>query len=242
MTLVSMHPTIWLSLAAGLLSFVSPCCLPLYPSYISYISGVTFTGTHNTETPTLNHRWRALSHTAFFVVGFSLIFFALGLSATLIGQAFMQYRNVIQVIGGLIVAVMGLLLTELVTPKWFMMERKWSYKSPAPGYIGSVLVGISFAAGWTPCIGPILASVLVLSATNSAEGVGLILAYVIGFAIPFFILAFTLSSVRKLARYGAVLSKIGGYLMILLGVLLMTNTMTKITVWLVRLYGGFTGF
>lgn len=236
---MGVHPTIWLSFAAGFLSFISPCCLPLYPSYISYISGVTFTGS---EQHTLNHRFKALSHTAFFVLGFSIIFFALGLSATLLGQFFVQYRPLIQISGGMLVVFMGLVLSGLISPKWLMMEKKWEYKGRTTGYIGSVLVGISFAAGWTPCIGPILASVLVLSAAQSSIGMSLILAYVIGFSIPFFILAFTLGSVRKLARYGALLSKIGGYLMILLGILLMTNMMTKITVWLIRLYGGFTGF
>lgn len=233
------HPTIWLAFAAGFLSFISPCCLPLYPSYISYISGVTFT---NHEQRTLSHRFKALTHTAFFALGFSIIFFALGLSATLLGQFFIQYRTLIQIIGGLFVSFMGLVLSGLITPKWLMREKKWEYNGRATSYFGSVLVGISFAAGWTPCIGPILASVLVLSAAQSSIGIPMITAYVIGFAIPFFILAFTLSSVKGLARYGALLSKIGGYLMIMLGVLLMTNMMTKITVWLIRLYGGFTGF
>lgn len=222
-----------------MLSFLSPCVLPLYPSYISYISGVTFS---QTAQHTLSHRVKALTHTLFFILGFSIIFFALGLSATFIGQTFITYRNAIRVVGGLIVIVMGLSLSGILTPKWLMMEKKWSYRGKKSSYLGSVLVGISFAAGWSPCIGPILGAVLVLSATQSASGIALILAYIVGFAIPYLILGFTLASVRKLAKYGAILSKAGGYLMIVMGVLLLTNTLSIITVWLIKLYGGFTGF
>ncbi|MCL6443766.1 MAG: cytochrome c biogenesis protein CcdA [Alicyclobacillus sp.] len=233
------HPTIWLAFVAGVLSFLSPCCLPLYPSYISYISGVTF---GQGEELTFNHRVRALTHTLFFIIGFSVIFLALGLSASLIGQIFVNYRNIIRIVGGVIVIVMGLVLSGLFTPKWLMMEKKWEFKTNKTSYLASILVGVSFAAGWSPCIGPILAAVLVMSATQSALGLALIVAYIVGFAIPFFLLGFTLGSVRKLAKYGAVLSKIGGYVMILIGVLLLTNSMSKITVSLIKLYGGFTGF
>lgn len=233
------QPTIWLSFIAGLLSFLSPCCLPLYPAYISYISGITFS---EAEEATLSRRIKALAHTFFFVAGFSLVFFALGLSATFIGHFFVAYRNEIRIVGGAIIVFLGLVLSQLIKPKWLMMEKKWEYQLSHSGYLGSVLVGISFAAGWTPCIGPILGSVLVVSATQPASGIPLIITYILGFALPFFILAFTLGSVRKLTRYAALLSKIGGYLMIVIGLLLMSNMMSKITIWLIRLFGGFTGF
>lgn len=233
------QPTLWLAFGAGLLSFISPCCLPLYPSYLSYISGVTFS---RNEKHVLAHRLKALTHTLFFVIGFSIVFLALGLSATVLGQVFITHRTLIRMIGGGIVILMGLSLSGLLNPKWLMMEKKWEYRQTRVGYGGSVLVGISFAAGWTPCIGPILASVLVMSANQPSAGLALILAYIAGFSIPFFVLAFTLSSVRKLVPCGALLSKIGGYLMIGLGILLITNLMTTITVGLIRLYGGFTGF
>lgn len=233
------HPTLWLAFGAGLLSFISPCCVPLYPSYISYISGVAFA---SKAEQSLGNRFKALSHTAFFVLGFSIIFFALGLSATVIGRIFIQYRELIRVIGGLVIILMGLLLSEVIKPKWLMAEKRWDYRKSRSGYLTSVLVGVSFAAGWTPCVGPILASVLVLSAAQSAMGIALILMYIAGFASPFFVLAFTVASVSKLARYGAILSKVSGYVLIIMGVLLATNLLSRITVWLIRLYGGFTGF
>ncbi|GGI96663.1 cytochrome C biogenesis protein CcdA [Alicyclobacillus cellulosilyticus] len=236
---VATHPTLWLAFLAGMLSFLSPCCLPLYPSYISYISGVTFGAD---EKYAFNHRLRALTHTFCFIVGFSIIFYALGMSASLFGQVFVNYRSAIRMVGGIIVFFMGLFLTGLVTPKWMLMERKWAFQATKTSYIASILVGVSFAAGWSPCIGPILAAVLVMAATQSMLGLTLITAYILGFALPFFILGFTLGSVRKLAQYGAVLTKAGGYVMMVLGLLLMTNTMSKITVVLIKLYGGFTGF
>lgn len=237
--MTSIQPTLWLAFTAGLLSFVSPCCLPLYPSYISYISGITFAGN---EKHVLTHRLKALNHTLFFVLGFSIVFLALGLSASVLGQVFATHRNLLRIIGGGIIILMGLSLSGLLKPKWLMMEKKWEYHQTKVGYGGSILVGISFAAGWTPCIGPILASVLVMSVNQPTAGLALIFAYIVGFSIPFFILAFTLSSVRKLVPYGALLSKISGYLMIGLGLLLLTNLMSTITVGLIRLYGGFTGF
>ncbi|WP_258112586.1 cytochrome c biogenesis CcdA family protein [Alicyclobacillus sp. SP_1] len=238
MAYLSSHPTLVLAFVAGLLSFLSPCCLPLYPSYISYISGVTYSPSGYS----LGNRMRALRHTLFFIVGFSIIFFALGLSATLLGRLFIDYREAIRIGGGIIIFVMGLMLSGLIAPNWMLRERKWEYRSSKTSYFASVLVGISFAAGWTPCIGPILAGVLVLAANESASGIALILMYILGFAVPFLLFGFTLGSVRKLAKYGAWLSRIGGYVMMVMGILLVTNELSRITIWLIQLYGGFTGF
>jgi cytochrome c-type biogenesis protein len=236
---VAAQPSLWLAFGAGLLSFISPCCLPLYPSYLSYISGITFA---SVDTPTIGRRLRALSHTVFFVLGFSSVFVALGLSASAFGQWFAEFRDVIRVVGGLIVITMGLVLSGVFTPGWVMREHRWQYSARGAGYLTSLLVGISFAAGWTPCIGPILASVLVLTATHAANGLILITAYILGFAIPFFILAFTLGSVRWLARYGAILQRWAGVLLVVMGIALTFNLMSRITAWLVQLSGGFTGF
>lgn len=236
---MSEQPTFWLTFSAGLLSFLSPCCLPLYPSYISYISGVTFAAG---EGHTFGHRFKAFTHTFFFIIGFSIVFLALGLSATFIGHLFIAYRNAVRITGGAIIVIMGMVLSGLLRPQWLMMEKKWEYHHNKAGYLGSTLVGVSFAAGWTPCIGPILGSVLVFSATQPSAGILYILAYILGFAVPFFILAATFGSVRRLTRYAALLSKISGFLLIGFGFLLVTNLLDQITIWLIRLYGGFSGF
>lgn len=232
--------TIWLAFLAGVLSFVSPCMLPLYPSYLSYITGVSVQDIQKDAKFWL--RYQAVLHTIFFMLGFSIIFFALGLSASLIGRFFFQYQQMIQVIGGVVVFVMGLVMAGIVKNRWLMGERRFRFRDRPAGYFGSTLVGIVFAAGWTPCIGPILTAVLMLSATNPETGVWLIAFYIFGFSIPFFALSFFIGKLTWLKRNGELLMRIGGGTMILVGILLMTNQMTKITIWLINIFGGFTGF
>lgn len=237
--MASANPTLWLAFAAGLLSFVSPCCLPLYPSYISFISGVSFNP--NKQEHTRSVRQRALIHSLFFILGFSIIFIALGMSASLIGQLFVTYKHVISQIGGILIITMGLFLMGFLRMDFLYKEKKWHYRPKKSSYLGAVVVGISFAAGWTPCIGPILASVLILAATQPVSGMGLMLAYIVGFAIPFLLLAYSLGSTRWLNKYSEKISKIGGAVMVVMGILLYTNQMTRITTWLIKLYGGFIG-
>lgn len=233
-------PSIWLAFLAGLLSFISPCCLPLYPSYISYISGVSFErGTDQVVTRVV--RRRALSHALFFVLGFSVIFVALGASASLIGILFAQYHTLVSQIGGAIVIVMGLVLLGVIQPRFLMREVKWHARSKPGGYLGAFVVGLSFSAGWTPCIGPILASVIAIAATSQASGILLMAVYTVGFAIPFLLLAYTLGSVRWLQRYSGIVSRVGGGIMVVMGVLLLTGQLTLIIRWLIKLYGGYVG-
>ena len=237
---MAVNPTIWLAFVAGLLSFISPCVLPLYPSYISYISGVSFSnGAESLVTGQI--RRKALSHAIFFVLGFSVIFIALGASASLIGIIFSEYRDVVSEIGGLIVIVMGLVLMKVIKWDLFMREAKWSLRKKPAGYLGAFVVGISFSAGWTPCIGPMLASVIAIAATSQASGMLLMSFYAIGFALPFLILAYTLGSLRWLLKYSERISQVGGGILVLMGILLLTGKLTDITSWLTQLYGGYTG-
>lgn len=235
-----MQPTIWIAFVAGFLSFLSPCVLPLYPTYLSYISGISLANLEQGQRR--NFRLRAVSQTFFFVLGFSLIFFALGLSATAVGHLFILYRSWIRIIGGVLIIGMGLFVSGWFVPSRLMQEKKWHYQKAKVSYIGSFFVGISFAAGWTPCIGPILSSVLVLATIQASAGMALISAYIVGFSLPFFVFSATLSSLRSIVRYGAILSKIGGYGMIVMGILLVTNWISQFTIQLIQLYGGFTGF
>ena len=237
----SSNPTFLIAFLAGLLSFVSPCCLPLYPSYLSYITGVSYDQMREQRDQAMI-RNRALMHSLFFVLGFSIIFISLGFSAGLVGRLFGEYRYLIQKIGGILIIVMGLFMAGVVRIDLLLKQRQWQVKSKPAGYFGAVLIGISFAAGWTPCIGPILASVLAIAATNPVGGWSLMLFYSLGFAIPFLIMAYSLGSVRWLMKYAEMLSRIGGVGMVLMGILLITDTMTSITSFLIRLFGGFTGF
>lgn len=232
--------TIWLAFGAGVLSFVSPCCLPLYPSYISYITGVSVKQLQGEQTSKM--RKLTMIHTLFFIIGFSIIFFALGLSASWIGQFFVGNQKLISMLGGILVIVLGLFVMGVINPKWMMREKKWSVKRKGSGYLSSTLVGIGFAAGWTPCVGPILASVLVLSAANPSQGILYITAYTLGFAIPFFVMAFFIGRTKWIIKYSTKLMKAGGAIMVLSGILLYTGQMAKITTFLIDLFGGFTGF
>ncbi len=234
------NPTIWLAFLAGLLSFVSPCVLPLYPSYISYISGVSFSRGSEEEVTGVIRR-KALSHALFFVLGFSVIFVALGASASLIGVIFSEYRDAVSEIGGMIIIAMGLVLMKVIKWDFFMREAKWSVRKKPAGYLGAFVVGISFSAGWTPCIGPILASVIALAATSQASGMLLMFFYALGFALPFLILAYTLGSLRWLLKYSERISQVGGGILVVMGILLLTGKFVDITSWLTRLYGGYTG-
>ncbi len=231
--------TFWLAFGAGFLSFISPCCLPLYPSYLSYITGVSVKDIRDGKGM---FQRQALLHTVFFMIGFSVIFIALGLSASFLGDLFSANRDLIRKLGALLVMVMGLVMMGIFHPEWLMRERRFQLQSKPAGYAGSVLVGITYAAGWTPCVGPILAAILAMGVSNPDQAVAYILAYTAGFAIPFFIMAFFIGKIKWILKYSSKMMKAGGALMILTGILLYTDQMTKITTFLIRIYGGFTGF
>jgi len=236
------NPTFIVAFFAGLLSFISPCVLPLYPSYLSYITGVSYDKMYGNERDIRAVRRSALMHSLFFTLGFSLIFIALGFSAGWFGQLFLKYQHLIRQIGGILIIVMGLFLTGVIKIDFLLRTSRMQVKNKPAGYLGAMLVGISFAAGWTPCIGPILASVLLLAATNPISGGSLMLFYSLGFAIPFLILAYSLGSIKWLVKYSGTIAKVGGVGMVIMGILLLTNSMTVITTKLIDLFGGFTGF
>jgi len=219
-----------IAFAAGFASFISPCCLPLYPSYLSYITGISVS---QIKTDTSRQvRMRTMSHTLFFILGFSAVFFALGYGTNAFADMFREYQDLIRQISAILIVLMGLFLLGVFQPQLLMKERKFNVSTRPAGYLGSFIFGIGFSAGWSPCIGPILSSILLLAASNPGTWAGLTTAYSLGFAVPFFILAFFIGSTRWILRYSNMLMKIGGTLMILMGVLLFTDRMTNITIWL----------
>ncbi|NQX58872.1 cytochrome c biogenesis CcdA family protein [Paenibacillus qinlingensis] len=222
---------IWIALWAGIASFISPCCLPLYPSFLSYITGISVSELKSGRT-TVQVRRQTMLHTLSFIVGFSIIFYALGLTAGFVGSFFIDYRDLLRQIAALLIFVMGLFLLGIFQPQWLMKERKLSIKFRPAGYVGSVFVGMGFAAGWSPCVGPILSAILALAATEPGTWLQLTTAYSLGFAIPFFLLSFFIGSTKWILRYSNLLMKIGGGLMIIIAILLYTGKMTQITLWL----------
>ncbi|MBD8068202.1 cytochrome c biogenesis protein CcdA [Bacillus sp. PS06] len=230
---------LFLAFGAGFLSFVSPCCLPLYPAFLSYITGVSV-GELKSDQILLQKR--SILHTIFFLIGFSLIFVAIGFSASFLGNFFWDYKDLIRQLGAVLILFFGFVIVGVLKPEFLMKERKIHFKHRPSGYIGSVFIGMAFAAGWTPCTGPILSSVILLAASNPSSAMIYMMAYVIGFAVPFFVLSFFIGKMQWIKRHSVKIMKIGGYIMIFMGIVLFFDWMTKITVYLTSLYGGFTGF
>ena len=230
---------IFLALAAGFLSFISPCTLPLYPAFLSYITGMTLDELKN-ERGMLQKR--AILHTLFFLLGFSIIFIAIGFSASFAKEFFIQYQELLRQVGAILIVVFGLMIVGLLQVDFLMKDRKFQFKNRPSGYFGSTLIGLAFAAGWTPCTGPILMSIIALAGTNPDSGIWYMLAYFLGFAVPFFVLSFFVSRMGWIRNHSQKIVKIGGWVMIAVGVLLFFDGLTYIITILSPIFGGFTGF
>lgn len=230
---------IFLALGAGFLSFISPCCLPLYPAFLSYITGMSV-GELKSENAMLQKR--SLLHTLFFLLGFSVIFLAIGFGTSLIGRFFIEYQDLIRQIGAIFIVFFGLVIVGILKPEFIMKERRFELKNRPSGFLGSTFIGMAFAAGWTPCTGPILVSVIALAASNPGSGLAYMIAYILGFAIPFFVLSFFIGKMQWIRKNNVLIMKIGGYIMIAMGIVLFFDWMTKIIIIFTDLFGGFTGF
>ncbi|MDF2921979.1 MAG: ccdA [Paenibacillaceae bacterium] len=225
--------TVWMAFLAGMASFISPCCLPLYPSYLSYMTGISVSelksGSDNGRA-----RIRTVLHSVCFSFGFSVVFFTLGWGAGQLSDLFIDYKDLIRQLAAILILLMGLFMLGVFQPQFLMKERKWRVSAKPAGYAGSFLIGVGFAAGWSPCVGPILSAILALSLARNGEWLSLISAYSLGFAIPFIILALFIGSTRAILRYSGFLMKAGGGMMVLIAVLLYTDRMTRITIWFNR--------
>lgn len=230
---------LFLAFGAGFLSFISPCCLPLYPAFLSYITGMSV-GELKSENGMLQKR--SLLHTLFFLIGFSIIFIAIGFGTSFVGQFFYHYKDLIRQIGAIFIVFFGLMIIGFINPEFLMRNRRFEFKNRPSGYFGSVFIGMAFAAGWTPCTGPILMSVILLAGSNPGSGLLYMIAYTLGFAIPFFLLSFFIGRMGWIRKHNVKIMKIGGYIMILMGILLFFNWMTAIISLLSALFGDFTGF
>jgi cytochrome c-type biogenesis protein len=228
-----------LAFAAGLISFLSPCVLPIVPGYIGYLSGVSVGGMGAAQ-PLAPSRTRALLHASLFVIGFSLVFVALGASATAMGATLRGLLPVLQRVGGVAVALFGLYLLGVLRLGFLMRERRMQLASRPAGKVGSVLAGVAFGAGWTPCIGPVLASVLLYAGMEETMGRGMLLlmAYAVGLGVPFLVAAVALdrflAGTRALRRWGRPLQRATGAVLLLLGVMLATGRFAQLTAMLAR--------
>jgi len=220
-----------ISFAAGILSFLSPCVLPLIPSYVTFVTGLSLEDVSRA-------RRIALVHSLLFVLGFTLIFMALGATATTVGRLMGYNREWVGRIGGVIVIVLGLYLIGAFNFSWLARERRVHVTNKPLGYLGTVVVGMAFAAGWTPCIGPILGAVLTFTASSADlnRGLILLLAYSMGLAVPFVLAALMIERFMHLFQRfkGFMLwtSRISGALLIIVGVMMLTDTMRLLTQYL----------
>jgi cytochrome c-type biogenesis protein len=228
-----------LAFLAGLLSFVSPCVLPLVPVYVGYLSGSGLSTGNASEAAPVRRR-DVLAHALFFVGGFTAVFVVLfGLPTTLLGGALLQYSDWVSRIGGGVLILFGLHTLGVLTIPLFNATRRLEVgRGMKPGYIRSTLIGVSFAAGWTPCIGPLLGTVLTLAFTEPRRALGLLLVYALGLALPFLLTAALLTQalawLKRLRRYVRPIQVASGVLMIAVGVLLVTGTFAILNSLLIR--------
>ena len=216
---------------AGLLSFLSPCVLPLVPSYLGFITGFTL------EEMT-GRRRLAMVHSLLFVIGFSLVFILLGASATALGRALNYYQEWVTRIGGVLIIFFGLYLLGVIRLGFMDQEQRLHLDRKPLGYLGSVGVGMAFGAGWTPCIGPMLGAILSLAASQSdmQRGVVLLAWYSAGLAVPFLLTAWAVETFldlfKKFRRVMPMVQKVGGALLLLVGVLMVSGQFTRLASWL----------
>ncbi len=216
---------------AGLLSFLSPCVLPLIPSYITYITGLSFSDLQ-AEHPSHKVRQQTIIHSLLFIAGFTCVFVLLGASATFLGDFLQEHKTAIRRIGGALIVIFGIHVSGLFDIGLLLGEKKLTLHRKPAGYLGSFVVGVVFAAGWTPCIGPILATILAVAATEG-RGVWLLLAYSMGLAIPFFLASLALHQFlvffKRFKRHIRLFEIITGGFMVIVGILIFTNSLVVIS-------------
>jgi len=224
---------------AGAVSFLSPCVIPLIPGYLSYISGVSADGL---EAGIPGQTGRVLGQSLLFVLGFALVFIALGASASAIGAVLAEYRVVLNRVSGVFIIFMGLSLMGVLRVRAFATERRFHVEDRPRGPLSTVLLGGAFAFAWTPCIGPILASVLLYAGSVGTVKTGalLLLVYALGLGLPFVLtgLAFTrgVRALRWLRTYSRPIEAASGLVLVAVGTLLLTNKMFYVSIWAQRVF------
>ena len=228
------HISLFAAFSAGLLSFVSPCVLPLVPSYVSYISGLTVEQLADT-TQRQRFRKAIILNSLLFIAGFSAVFIAFGASASLIGQMLITYQEYIRKIGGVLIVIFGLYLLGVLNLGFLTTEKRFHFRHRPAGYAGSFLIGVAFAAGWTPCVGPVLGTILLYASTSDAlaNGVALLTAYSLGLGLPLFLTALGvdrfLTYFKQVRGYLWGVSAVSGVLLVVVGVMLYANSLTLLT-------------
>jgi len=226
---VALGPVV--AFVGGLLSFLSPCVLPLVPSYLGFLTGFTLD-------EMTGRKHLAIVHAALFVLGFSLVFIALGAGATALGTALKVYKVWIMRAGGVLIVLFGLYCLGVLRLDFLGQERRLHLEQKPVGFLGSVLVGMAFGAGWSPCIGPILGGILSLAATEAdlGKGLWLLVAYSAGLAVPFLVAALAVERFigwfHRFRRHLHLVQRVSGALLLAVGLLILTGQFTRLAAWL----------
>jgi cytochrome c-type biogenesis protein len=234
------------ALIAGIISFLSPCVLPLVPPYLIYLTGATIEHVATGEQAAASKRAVMLS-ALLFVLGFSTVFIALGASASVIGGLIRAWSAQLSIVAGIVIVVMGLHFLGLTRIAFLMREGRLSIPKPV-GLGGAYVMGLAFAFGWTPCIGPILAAILSVAAAEAtvAKGAGLLAVYSAGLGIPFLLAAFMIeqfsSLLARLKRHLASVERAMGVLLVLTGIVFLTGSMSGISIWLLEMFPALQNF
>jgi cytochrome c-type biogenesis protein len=240
--------TLGLAFLGGLMSFISPCVLPLIPGYLSFISGLSLDEMRGTPArggavavvtaPTPHVRRRVVVASLAFILGFTIVFVLLGASASVLGQYVMARRAILEKIGGAIIVILGLHTMGVLRIEWLYQEKRVHTQRQPTSPFGAMLVGMAFAFGWTPCLGPILAGIITLAGTRDSvgEGVRLLVAYSLGLGVPFLATALALNqffaALAKIRRHYHKIELVSGALLIAVGLLIFTGRFTAIAQWL----------
>jgi cytochrome c-type biogenesis protein len=235
----------FIAFSAGFLSFISPCVLPLVPSYVSYITGLSLDELTSPEGKA-RAREVAIKNSLMFILGFSTIFIFFGASATFMGRFFLSNQAIIRKIGGILIVFFGLYIMGLIRPSLLMRDARFHFQNKPAGYIGSYLVGIAFGAGWTPCVGPILGSILLYASTTGSVfiGVQLLAVYSLGLGLPLFLSSLGVQTFlvyfKKTSRYLRFVSGASGVFLVVVGLLIFTNSLTRLTSFFTEIGFGWT--
>ncbi len=232
---------------AGLASFLSPCVLPLVPPYLSYLTGATLdelTGGDGEGGGAAANREvvrRAVLTALLFVLGFSTVFIIMGLAATAIGQLFRQYIDILATIAGVLIIIMGLHFMGVFRINALLMERRLQVEAKPASLIGAYVMGLAFALGWTPCIGPVLSAILGIAASeeNVARGASLLAVYSAGLGVPFVLAAFAMrpfmNFMRRFRRHLGLMEQLMGLFLVITGIMFLTGGMQIVATWLLEI-------
>ena len=226
------HLTVGIAFLAGLVSFVSPCVLPLVPAYLSFLTGSTVEELR--ESTRVDARAHTVAHAVAFIAGFTIVFVLLGASASALGGALRANQILIARIGGAVVIILGLQMIGVLRWRWLASDTRVQVQNDRRSLVASVIVGLAFAAGWSPCIGPILAGILTLAAQENGvrQGAWLLFVYSMGLAVPFFATALAVGAIlpalNRIKRFLPAIEMAAGAFMIATGVVLVTNSFLRI--------------